>query len=81
MVAKTADEHAELSFAFQEKMLQNPMRLQIFCSPNKSFDLLWVSDTDTVLIQPSSMDAEASYIEASIPPFDREFFLDVQENF
>lgn len=75
MVAKTADEHAELSFAFQEKMLQNPMRLQIFCSPNKSFDLLWVSDTDTVLIQPSSMDAEASYIEASIPPFDREFSL------
>ena len=30
MVAKTADENAQISFEFQEKLPQRPMRLQNF---------------------------------------------------
>ncbi len=80
MVAKTADENAQISFEFQEKLPQRPMRLQIFCEPSNSFDVLWVSGEDTVLIQPSSMNAESGYIEALIPSFEREFTLMCQKS-
>ena len=80
MVAKTADENAQISFEFQEKLPQRPMRLQIFCESSNSFDVMWVSGEDTVLIQPSSMNADLGYIEALIPAFDREFTLMCQKS-
>ena len=46
-----------------------------FVRVSNSFDLLWVSGEDTVLIQPSSMNTESPYVEALIPPFNREFTL------
>ena len=75
MVAKTADENAQISFEFKEKLPQRTMRLQIFCEASNSFDVLWVSGEDTVLIQPSSMNADSGFIEALIPSFEREFTL------
>ena len=75
MVAKTTDENAQITFEFQEQLPERPMRLQLFCESNNSFDMLWVSGDDTVVIQPSSMNAESCYIEVLIPSFDREFTL------
>ena len=80
MVAKTADENAQISFEFKEKLPQRTMRLQIFCEASNSFDVLWVSGEDTVLIQPSSMNADSGYIEALIPSFEREFTLMCQKS-
>ena len=80
MVAKTADENAQISFEFKEKFPQRTMRLQIFCEASNSFDVLWVSGEDTVLIQPSSMNADSGYIEALIPSFEREFTLMCQKS-
>ena len=54
--------------------------LQIFCESSNSFDVMWVSGEDTVLIQPSSMNADLGYIEALIPSFDREFTLMCQKS-
>ena len=80
MVAKTADENAQISFEFQEKIPQRPMRLQIFCELYNSFDILWVSGEDTVLIQPSLKNVDLGHIEALIPAFDREFTLMCQKS-
>ena len=80
MVAKTADENAQISFEFKEKLPQRTMRLQIFCEASNSFDVLWVSGEDTVLIQPSSMNEDSGYIEALIPSFEREFTLMCQKS-
>ena len=75
MVAKTFDENAQISFDFHERISLDSMRLQIFCEAEKSFDLLWISGTDTVIIKPSTIDDDLPYTEVLIPPFDREFTL------
>lgn len=75
MVAKTSDEHAQISFEFNERISTDSMRLQMFCERQQSFDLLWISGSDTVEIEISSGDTESPYVEVFIPPFDREFTL------